>query len=96
MLFQTWFSLFTGWGCYFGFGGVANPCGRVGFADWILGRQDVPGWDWSRRAILNWAGLGWRGLQWTGPTGLLLWQRGFGSLFLLGLYFLQLVWSIDA
>ena len=63
MLFQTWFSLYTGWGCYFGFGGVANPCGRVAFADWILGRQDVPGWSWSRRAILNWAGLGWRGLQ---------------------------------
>ena len=63
MLFQTWFSLYVGWGCYFSFGGPpTNPCGRVAFADWILGRQDEHGWEWGRRIVLNYAGMGLRGL----------------------------------
>ena len=86
MFFQTWFSLYVGWGCYFHFpmAPPVTPCGRVAFADWILGRQDEDDWDYGRRIVLNYAGMGLRGLQWTAPVGFLMWQRGLGSLFFLG------------
>jgi len=83
LLFQIWFGCFSGWGCWF-FIESAHPCGRASEFDWLLGRQDVENWTLSRRVVLDYAGMGLRGLQWTAPAGYFMWQRGLGSLFLVG------------
>eukprot|EP00049_Salpingoeca_infusionum_P019013 m.359753 g.359753 ORF g.359753 m.359753 type:complete len:402 (+) comp18708_c0_seq1:330-1535(+) len=75
--FAMFISIFIGWGSYFGMGVDNNGFNsRSGFMDWILGRE-LEGFEWSRRWIRDFAGMGVRGLLWTLPSGYMLTWNGY-------------------
>eukprot|EP00055_Hartaetosiga_balthica_P005409 m.15830 g.15830 ORF g.15830 m.15830 type:complete len:406 (+) comp4529_c1_seq1:103-1320(+) len=75
--FLTFASIFIGWGTYFSLGyDEEGYNSRSGFLDWMLGRE-LQGWDWNRRWIRDFAGMGVRGLLWTLPAGHFLYRNGY-------------------
>ncbi|EGD75118.1 hypothetical protein PTSG_06773 [Salpingoeca rosetta] len=76
--FATFVSIFVGWGCYFSIGwSDTGYNSRSGFLDWLIGRE-LEGWDFSRRFIRDYAGMGMRGLMWTLPAGYVMHHEGYG------------------
>eukprot|EP00698_Gefionella_okellyi_P008680 TRINITY_DN2165_c0_g1_i2.p1 TRINITY_DN2165_c0_g1~~TRINITY_DN2165_c0_g1_i2.p1 ORF type:complete len:213 (-),score=5.95 TRINITY_DN2165_c0_g1_i2:4-642(-) len=82
LMVYTFFSLYIGWGTYFGMarGNFLNTT-RPGCFDWMLGR-DEPGWTFWRRWSRVFTGMSLRGLASTAIPGYIMYLYGYGPFYL--------------